>query len=81
MRYKNWKVAAPNRDGRQALELQKKYYPLMKGLMSLDVNPVPAKAALALRGQIGWEIRLPLVPLAEEKHGKLADLLKSFNLL
>ncbi len=68
-------------DGKKALELQKKYYPLMKGLMSLDVNPVPAKTALALRGQIGWEIRLPLVPLAEEKHGKLADLLKSFNLL
>ena len=68
-------------DGRKALELQKKYYPLMKGLMSLDVNPVPVKAALALRGNIGWDIRLPLVPLAEEKHSKLADLLKSFNLM
>lgn len=73
--------AALNGDGKKALELQKKYYPLMKGLMSLDVNPVPVKAALALRGNIGWDIRLPLVPLAEEKHGKLADLLKSFNLL
>ena len=73
--------AALSGDGKKALELQKKYYPLMKGLMSLDVNPVPAKAALALRGDIGWEIRLPLVPLAEEKHGKLADLLKSYNLL
>jgi 4-hydroxy-tetrahydrodipicolinate synthase len=73
--------AALRGDGKKALELQKKYYPLMKGLMSLDVNPVPAKAALALRGEIDWEIRLPLVPLAEEKHGKLADLLKSFNLL
>lgn len=73
--------AAMSGDGKKALELQKKYYPLMKGLMSLDVNPVPAKAALALRGEISWEIRLPLAPLAEEKHGKLADLLKSFNLL
>ena len=73
--------AAMSGDGKKAQELQKKYYPLMKGLMSLDVNPVPAKAALALRGEISWEIRLPLVPLAEEKHGKLADLLKSFNLL
>ena len=73
--------AALNGDGKKALELQKKYYPLMKGLMSLDVNPVPVKAALALRGNIGWDIRLPLVPLAEEKHGKLADLLKSFNLM
>lgn len=73
--------AAMSGDGKKALELQKKYYPLMKGLMSLDVNPVPAKAALALRGEISWEIRLPLVPLAEEKRSKLADLLKSFNLL
>lgn len=73
--------AAMSGDGKKALELQKKYYPLMKGLMSLDVNPVPAKAALALRGEIGWEIRLPLVPLAESKHAALADLLKSFNLL
>ena len=73
--------AAMSGDGKKALELQKKYYPLMKGLMSLDVNPVPAKAALALRGEISWEIRLPLIPLAEEKHGKLADLLKSYNLL
>ena len=73
--------AALSGDGKKALELQKKYYPLMKGLMSLDVNPVPVKAALALRGNIGWDIRLPLVPLAEEKHSKLADLLKSFNLM
>ena len=73
--------AALSGDGKKALELQKKYYPLMKGLMSLDVNPVPVKAALALRGNIGWDIRLPLVPLAEEKHGKLTGLLKSFNLM
>lgn len=73
--------AAMSGDGKKALELQKKYYPLMKGLMSLDVNPVPVKAALALRGDIGWDIRLPLVPLAAEKHAKLADLLKSFNLM
>ncbi|MBQ8900690.1 MAG: 4-hydroxy-tetrahydrodipicolinate synthase [Akkermansia sp.] len=68
-------------DGKKALELQKKYYPLMKGLMSLDGNPVPIKAAMALRGDMTWEIRMPLAPLAEEKHGKLADLLKSYNLL
>ncbi|MBR1978211.1 MAG: 4-hydroxy-tetrahydrodipicolinate synthase, partial [Akkermansia sp.] len=68
-------------DGCKALELQKKYYPLMKGLMSLDTNPIPIKAALALRGDISWEVRLPLVSLAEEKRAKLADLLKSFNLI
>ena len=68
-------------DGKKALELQKKYYPLMKGLMSFDVNPVPIKAAMALRGDMSWEIRLPLAPLAEEKHAALATLLKNFNLL
>lgn len=73
--------AALSGDGTKALQLQKKYYPLMKGLMSLDTNPVPIKAALALRGDISWEIRLPLVPLAEEKHETLAALLRSFNLL
>lgn len=74
-------TAALSGDGHRALALQKKYYPLMKGLMSLDTNPVPIKAALALRGDISWEIRMPLVPLAEEKHAKLAALLKNFNLL
>lgn len=73
--------AAMSGDGKKALALQKKYYPLMKGLMSLDTNPVPIKAALALRGDISWEIRLPLAPLAEEKHAKLSALLKQFNLL
>ena len=63
------------------LERQKKYYPLMKGLMSLDGNPVPIKAAMAMRGVMTWEIRLPLVPLAESKHEQLANLLKNFNLL
>lgn len=74
-------TAALSGDGHHALALQKKYYPLMKGLMSLDTNPVPIKAALALRGDISWEIRMPLVPLAEEKHATLAALLKDFNLL
>lgn len=68
-------------DAKRATELQKKYYPLMKGLMSLDTNPVPIKAALALRGDISWEIRLPMVPLAQEKHAKLRALLERFNLI
>ncbi len=73
--------AALSGDGKRALALQKKYYPLMKGLMSLDTNPVPIKAAHALRGDISWEIRMPLTPLAPEKHDKLAELLRQFNLM
>ncbi len=74
-------TAALSGDGKRALELQKKYYPLMKGLMSLDTNPVPIKAALALKGAISWEIRMPLVPLAPEKHGQLTELLQQFGLI
>lgn len=74
-------VAALSGDGHKALELQKKYYPLMKGLMRLDTNPVPIKAAMALTGAMGWELRLPLAPLAEEKKQQLSALLARFNLL
>ena len=73
--------AALSGDGKRTEALQKKYYPLMKGLMSLDVNPVPIKAALALRGDISWELRLPLAPLAEEKRAVLTNLLRRFELL
>lgn len=74
-------TAALSGDGKKALELQKKYYPLMKGLMSLDTNPVPIKAALALRGDISWELRAPLYPLAESKHETLSALLSRFGLM
>lgn len=73
--------AGLNQDMAEMLRLQKKYYPLMKGLMSLDTNPVPIKAALAMRGDIQDCVRLPLVPLAEEKKPKLEALLKSFSIL
>ena len=65
----------------EALALQKKYYPLMRGLMSLDVNPVPIKTAVALQGHCSDELRLPLAPLGEANTAKLSQLLKSYNLL
>ena len=68
-----------NFDG--ALALQKKYYPLMRGLMSLDVNPVPIKTAVALQGHCSAELRLPLAPLSDDNTSKLTALLKSYQLL
>jgi 4-hydroxy-tetrahydrodipicolinate synthase len=65
----------------EALELQKKYYPLMRGLMTLDVNPVPIKSAAALMGHCLPELRLPLAPLTTEASAKLRTLLDSYNLL
>ncbi len=73
--------AALSGDGKLALELQKKYYPLMRGLMSMDTNPIPIKAALALKGMMDWELRLPMTPLPEEKRPALKALLEQFNLI
>jgi len=65
----------------EALALQKKYYPLMRGLMSIDVNPVPIKSAVALQGHCSDEFRLPLVGLTSSANDQLSALLKSYNLL
>lgn len=65
----------------EALVIHKQYYPLMRGLMSLDVNPVPIKSAVAMQGHCANEFRLPLVPLAPAAAEKLTTLLESYNLL
>ena len=52
------------------------YYPLFKGMLSLDVNPCPIKAALAMTGIIGGdEVRLPLVALDDAKRDILRGML------
>ena len=55
----------------ESRELFFKYFDLVKTVMSADVNPVGIKAALALRGQIAEELRLPLVPISPEA-GKIS---------
>lgn len=65
----------------EALIIQKQYYPLMRGLMSMDVNPVPIKTAVSLQGHCSSEFRLPLVPMDAPQVAKLQNLLESFSLL
>ena len=65
----------------EALEIQKQYYPLMRGLMTLDVNPVPIKTAVALLGHCSPELRLPLAPLGADQAAKLKALLEAHSLL
>jgi 4-hydroxy-tetrahydrodipicolinate synthase len=68
-------------DFASALALQKQYYPLMRGLMSLDVNPVPIKTAVSLQGHCTAEFRLPLASMPAARTAELTDLLKSYQLL
>jgi 4-hydroxy-tetrahydrodipicolinate synthase len=53
----------------------------MRGLMSLDVNPVPIKTAVSLQGHCTPELRLPLAPLGTAQTAQLTALLESYNLL
>lgn len=54
--------------------------PLMDALFS-ETNPIPVKAALALRGLIQDEIRLPLTPLSAPNRDRLQVVMKEFGLL
>lgn len=51
-----------------------KLFPLFKG-MFLETNPIPIKAAMAMAGKIGDEIRLPMTPLSESLRHRLRELL------
>ena len=65
----------------EALQIQKRYYPLLNTLMTLDPNPVPIKSALALCGRCTPEFRLPLVGLTAEKTEALRAILANFELI
>ncbi len=57
-----------------------KLFPLFKGMLSLETNPIPIKAAMNMVGLCSDEVRLPLMPLAQELRPGLAELLNNFGL-
>lgn len=67
-------------DAREALALHQRFYPLFKVLF-IETNPAPVKAALALRGLIQEELRLPLTPVAEASRQRIREVLVRCGLL
>ena len=65
-------------DYRLAAELQQKLLPLMD-LMFCQVNPIPVKAAMRMKGFDCGECRMPLDGLTEENKRKLQDALLKFD--
>ena len=53
-----------------ARDLHYRLFPLFKALF-LETNPIPVKAALAIQGRIGTEIRLPLTEISDENRALL----------
>ena len=54
--------------------------PLLDALFC-ETNPIPVKAALAMRGLIQEELRLPLVPISSGNRERLQAVLKELGLL
>ena len=62
-----------------AMEMQKKYLPLTNALFS-EVNPIPAKAAMAAMGFCEDYLRLPLVPMEENHRANLLTCMRNVGL-
>jgi len=65
----------------ESRELFFKYFDLVKTIMGADVNPVGIKTALALRGEISEELRLPLVKASPEVKDSIKKILEKTGLL
>ncbi len=65
----------------EARKWHHKLFPLSKNMLSLATNPIPIKAAMAMLGMASEEMRLPLVPMDENKNSALRQILKSYGLL
>ena len=63
----------------EARDMQLALLPLINLLFS-QVNPIPAKAALAMMGKIHDVLRLPLTPMEEPQRSELSSLLKKLEL-
>jgi 4-hydroxy-tetrahydrodipicolinate synthase len=55
-------------------------FTLAKGLLSIEVNPIPIKTAMAMRGMLKDEFRLPLCSMATANREKLAAALKEYGI-
>ena len=58
-----------------------KYYRLFSAFLKLDTNPVPIKTAMALKGMMRGDLRLPMVSMPEAKTEELRAVLKELNVI
>lgn len=57
-----------------------KMFRLARGLLTLEVNPIPIKTAMAMRGMVAEEFRLPLCPMQPANREKLEAALKEYGI-
>ena len=71
---------ALNGDFGNAARLHYQLLPLFKGIF-VETNPIPIKAALAMKGMVKEAYRLPLCEMKSENKEKLRQILKDLKLL
>jgi len=67
-------------DWETARRWHRKMFRLAKGLLALEVNPIPIKTAMAMKGVIAEEFRLPLCRMQPANRDKLAAALADYGL-
>ncbi len=72
--------AARSGDWTRARALHYQLLPLFSALFC-ETNPIPVKAAVAMLGLCGEEIRLPLTPLTETSRQRVRSVLKELKLI
>jgi 4-hydroxy-tetrahydrodipicolinate synthase len=73
--------AALGGDYTKAFAVHRRFYPLMSAFLKLDTNPVPIKTALALKGMMRSDLRLPMVGMNEAKTAELRAVLAALGLV
>ncbi|MFH1023550.1 MAG: 4-hydroxy-tetrahydrodipicolinate synthase [Planctomycetota bacterium] len=63
-----------------ARRMHRRLFPLFKALF-LETNPIPVKAALAMMGRIGGDLRLPLTAISAENAKRLRKVLVDLGLV
>ncbi len=64
----------------EAKRMHAELFRLCRGLLTLDINPVPVKTAMRILGRDSGALRLPLVPPSKEIAAKIGELLAEFGL-
>jgi 4-hydroxy-tetrahydrodipicolinate synthase len=65
-------------DLKSAARLHRRLFPLFKDLF-IEPNPVPVKTALAWRGAMSGDVRLPLCEMSEANQARLRKTLEAFE--
>ncbi|NLE58984.1 MAG: 4-hydroxy-tetrahydrodipicolinate synthase [Planctomycetes bacterium] len=72
--------AALRGDWESARKWHLKMFKLAKGLLTLEVNPIPIKTAMAIKGMLAEEFRLPLCPMSPANRERLQAVMEEYGI-